>query len=637
MSGVLEQKTSGSDPNVDRKILACLNLENPRSFFLFAGAGSGKTRSLVTALNGLREILGRRMLLRGQQIAVITYTNAACDEIKRRLDFDPLLSVSTIHSFVWELIQGFNVDIRSRLAAMLAEEITELEALQRKGRGVSQASADRARSIEAKRKRLEALPTIRRFIYNPNGENRGRDSLNHSEVIKIGAFLLSNKPLMQELLIRRFPILLIDESQDTNRFLIESFISVQATHKSCFSLGLFGDTMQRIYSDGKADLGRNLPDDWERPEILTNHRCPRRVLKLINKIRSAVDSHQQQSKADAVEGHLQLFIAPVTTSDKQGVEALARRKMAEVSGDEKWLQLEQVKLLTLEHHMAAKRMGFLEMFDPLDKIGDFATGLRDGTLPMVRFFAESVLPLVDARLKGNEFAAMAVVRKASPLLQMTALQAAGNDQLYQINSVKRAVEELMKLFPDGAQPRFLDVLECVAQSKLFEIPESLIPFAEEANRSAAVAERTEGEDDAESEEAVSKSLKAIRSFLGTPFWQIKAYAAYVKGETPCATHQGVKGLEFPRVMVVMDDEEARGFLFSYEKLFGAKPKTATDLKNEQEGKETGIERTRRLFYVTCSRTESSLAIIAYTSQPEHVADYARRQGWFEPGEIQVLP
>ena len=38
------------DDKVDEELLACLNLQNPKSFFLFAGAGSGKTRSLVKVL-----------------------------------------------------------------------------------------------------------------------------------------------------------------------------------------------------------------------------------------------------------------------------------------------------------------------------------------------------------------------------------------------------------------------------------------------------------------------------------------------------------------------------------------------------------------------------------------------------------
>ena len=42
------------DAAADAEIAGCLTLSSPRSFFLFAGAGSGKTRSLVTALNHVR-------------------------------------------------------------------------------------------------------------------------------------------------------------------------------------------------------------------------------------------------------------------------------------------------------------------------------------------------------------------------------------------------------------------------------------------------------------------------------------------------------------------------------------------------------------------------------------------------------
>ena len=66
---------------------------------------------------------------------------------------------------------------------------------------------------------------------------------------------------------------------------------------------------------------------------------------------------------------------------------------------------------------------------------------------------------------------------------------------------------------------------------------------------------------------------------------------YVSDNSSFGTHQGIKGLEFPRVMVILDDEESRGFLFSYEKLFGAKAPTQTDIKNESEGKETSVDRT----------------------------------------------
>ena len=91
-----------------------------------------------------------------------------------------------------------------------------------------------------------------------------------------------------------------------------------------------------------------------------------------------------------------------------------------------------------------------------------------------------------------------------------------------------------------------------------------------------------------------------------------------------------------QVRIVIDDEEARGFLFSYEKLFGAKGKSDTDAKNEAEGKETAIDRTRRLFYVTCSRAEQSLAVAAYSANPAAVRETVIRQGWFSEDEVEML-
>lgn len=50
------------------------------------------------------------LLLQGRRIAVITYTNAARDEIARRLQNGALVEVSTIHSFAWALIKGCTED-----------------------------------------------------------------------------------------------------------------------------------------------------------------------------------------------------------------------------------------------------------------------------------------------------------------------------------------------------------------------------------------------------------------------------------------------------------------------------------------------------------------------------------------------
>jgi DNA helicase II / ATP-dependent DNA helicase PcrA len=624
-----------ADDPADEQISASLDLDRPISFFLFADAGSGKTRSLVNALNSLREKSGKRLRLYGRRIGVITYTNAACDEIKSRLEFDPLVEVSTIHSFVWSLISGHNADIKQWLRTNLTTEIAELEDLQRRGKAGSKAALDRDEAIKAKQKRLATLDSIKSFIYNPNGDNRERNSLNHSEVIKIGADFLTQKPTMQRILIGKFPIVMIDESQDTNKLLMEAFLKLQTEYKQRFCLGLFGDVMQRIYADGKEDLGQELPSDWAKPTKKLNHRCPRRIIRLINRIRSSVDGHEQTARSDSEEGFVRLFILPSDSADKTGAERRAAEKMASVTGDHLWCEPEtHVKTLILEHHMAAKRMGFLAMFSALDPIEHLRTGLRDGSLPALRFFSQLLLPLLKAKQRGDDFAVAAIVRKASPLLSRAALKAAGTGQRTKVQEARDAVKELMTLWAENRNPHFLDVMSCVSRTGLFEVPESLRPFAarEERLRRETEDGRTLPLDEEEQSDA---ELAAWDKFLQAPFAEIEPYEQYISGRAAFETHQGVKGREFERVMVVMDDAEARGFMFNYEKLFGAKEKTKTDIENEREGKDSSIERTRRLFYVTCSRAKKSLAIVAYSSNPPKIKDYVVREGWFDEGEIEI--
>ncbi|MED5681991.1 hypothetical protein VZ111_22970, partial [Enterobacter hormaechei] len=70
---------------------------------------------------------------------------------------------------------------------------------EKKGRPGTKASAARQAQIESKQRRLERLAEIKVFTYNPNGDNRERSSLNHSEVIKIFATFLLEKQLMQRI------------------------------------------------------------------------------------------------------------------------------------------------------------------------------------------------------------------------------------------------------------------------------------------------------------------------------------------------------------------------------------------------------------------------------------------------------
>jgi DNA helicase II / ATP-dependent DNA helicase PcrA len=620
------------DKNVDFEIYDCIDPNNPKSFFLFAGAGSGKTRTLVNVLSKFKENFGKEFRLKNKKIAIITYTNAAADEIVHRLAYDPIFNVSTIHSFCWDLIQNFTPDIKSWLVVDVKRSIDELNIQLSKSRDVNnKTSVTNKRKIESKTKRLESLDKISKFIYNPNGDNLTKDSLNHAEVISIASHFIVSKDLFKQILINKYPIVLIDESQDTKKDLIEALFLLQSISAEKFSLGLFGDSMQRIYSDGKERLGENLPLDWLRPVKQMNHRSKSRIIDLINKIREDVDGQQQTPRIENSGGVVKFFIVQ-RGSDKLSTEALIRQKMSSITEDNKWADKSisndkndiSVKTLTLEHHMAAIRMGFSTFFSPLYSVDKMKTGLLDGSSASVNFFIKIILPLVIAHKSNNNFEIANIVKKQSPLFDKENIKSV-SDTISILKTAKVNVDKLLKLWDDNNSPTLLEVLNNVNSSKLFKLTADL-KFAIE--RSTITQLETEEEDD--------ELLIAWDIALKADFSEIIKYNDYISENSGFGTHQGVKGLEYDRVMVVIDDAEAKGFMFSYDKLFGTKSLTPGDNKNIAEGKETGIDRTSRLFYVACSRAKESLAIVAYTDSATILKSNLLDYGWFREEEIEIL-
>lgn len=605
------------EDHVDEEIKQCFSKENPKSFFLFAGAGSGKTRSLINTLSYLDQTMGNELSIYSRRVGVITYTNAACDEISRRLRYKTNFSVSTIHSFLWELIKQYQIDIKNWVIQSIKVDITELNEKQAKGRG-GEAAVKRAEDIKRKTARLERIESINKFSYNPNGENIGYDSLNHSEVIQMGCEFIALEETMQEILVNKYPILLIDESQDTKKQLVEALLIVYEKYKDRFIIGMFGDMMQRIYMDGRDDLAECVPVEWIKPVKVMNHRSGKRIIELANAIRKTIDNKQQRERSDAVEGTIRLFLAS-SAANKEKTEQQVARIMAEKSSDVDWLDSSKYKSLILEHHMAARRYGFLNLYVPLNESGFFDASLRDGSIAEISFLSNVIGPLIRATQDKNNFQISKILRQYSPLLSKKVFQQKTDSQVDLLKDVENAIDELTGLWGSEKIPTCIDVLKCVKKTKLFNFDSTYLDDI--------ISDPLEGE---------NKKVTALRCALSVKFDELERYSAYVTGNTKFATHQGMKGLEFPRVMVVIDDAEARGFLFSYEKIFGTKPKSSTDIKNEKEGIDSGISRTTRLFYVTCTRAKESLAVIVYTDDAETSKNTAISNDWFKESEIEII-
>ena len=607
------------DLQVDETLENCI-LSTPRkSFFLFAGAGSGKTHSLVSLLKKIRDSIGNDLLLQGKNVAVITFTNAATDEIINRLDYSPVFHISTIHSFVWDVIKYYQADIKQLYCQYIQEDIQKLNIkIESTKNKTTKTYLSNVEKLGHLRDKLEKAETIDKFVYNPNGSNPEYNALKHAEVIKISATIIMDNMMLQRIIAQRYPILLIDESQDTKKELVDAFFKIQENFGDVFTLGLLGDQKQRIYADGKENMVSIIPAAWEKPVKKMNYRCAKRIIKLANIIGKDLDAHAEQtSREDAIDGLIRLFIVQQHEGiNKDDVEQNVMKIMSNHTGDAKWSGDDaEVKILTLEHMMAARRLGIAQFFGPLSKVNKYQMTFLQGTVSELEFFTKEVLPIADS-MKDDGRIALELLKAYSPLLSKQ-----NTEKPYELYlRCRDEAGKVAEMVNDNSSIR--DVVKAVWDSQLLTVPEVV--------RQASMLMMADIAAD------MDEDLQAWVSVMDLPIDMVRGYDDYVNQRTRFDTHQGVKGLEFERVMVIIDDSESNGFMFSYDKLFGVKDLSETDIRHIEAGEESSIDRTQRLFYVTCTRAKSSLAVVMYTDEPEKVKATVVKKQWFEDEEIEML-
>lgn len=84
-------------------LLGYVNGKKP--FYFLSGAGSGKTHALISLIKKIMQDKKSQLASSSQKILCITYTNNAKDEVISRLGENDLVYVSTIHNFLWDMIQ----------------------------------------------------------------------------------------------------------------------------------------------------------------------------------------------------------------------------------------------------------------------------------------------------------------------------------------------------------------------------------------------------------------------------------------------------------------------------------------------------------------------------------------------------
>lgn len=617
------------DTQADIELRTRLSENGTRHFIMIAGAGSGKTTSLIKALNHLKKIRGHQMQRQAQQIACITYTDVAVEEISGDVGHDSLFHVSTIHSFLWSVIKPFQSDLHVWVRQRLAEKIEEAQIKIDKQRTREATKIKAHADIARYQLQLKQIVSVKQFTYG-TGSDYVNGILGHSDILKLGPSLINEHALMRTVVAQRFPVIFVDESQDTDPNFVSTLKVLAESASQEFCLGFFGDPMQKIYMTGVGNI--SLEENWRVIEKPENFRCPISVLNVINNIRAEADGLvqmrgqmiDQDGELVPAQGTARLFILP---ADHRRAERLVgvRNWLSEQNSDPLWLSDDSegdVRMLVIVHRIAASRLGFLSLYSALnDKApGNLKSGVIDGTAWIVRPFIRFLLPLIQAHREGDDFKVMTLLRQYCPRLQTERL--AGLDIATELERLKIDLAHLDNQMAIGSTVEIGTVISFVRDCELVELDERFEPFLVQYSVGLTFAEN-----------APENSPLRFMFCTSAELW---GYQTYIEDQSPFSTQQGIKGAEFDRVLVVVDDEESTTNSFSYGKYFGLIPLSDRDQENIAEGKETVVDKTRRLFYVCCSRAVKDLAVVIFTADVIEAHTVLNTKGYFDTDSTHLL-
>lgn len=307
---------------------------------------------------------GKALKQNNQKILCITYTNAAKDEILDRLGKNSSVIISTIHEFLWGFIaiqqellmieherkikgelnkieQKINsnalsssVTLADFQAAISDEKFLEVFY------NTPSSPAEKFKSmikeyneyfspylsnvktfsslvkIVIKKYKLEqTLKQIedkksKQIIYNPiqNQDKLEKYVISHDTLLLYSKNIITSQNILKRLFSDRYPYVLVDEYQDTDKKVIDIIDSIRtyASSKKKFMVSFFGDSLQNIYETGVGILPKK--NEYQIIEKKFNRRSSKKIVELIEKIRN--DNFGQQSiYTDFDNGSYKFYVA----------------------------------------------------------------------------------------------------------------------------------------------------------------------------------------------------------------------------------------------------------------------------------------------------------------------------------------
>ena len=536
------ERAKADADKVDEQIIE--TLQSGRSFRVEAGAGSGKTYSLNKVIEWIQANKWVEYDRKKKNVVCITYTNAAVDVISERLSKGSFIIPSTIHSFAWSAIkqyQSFLINVVTTEPDFIADEGDFFE--------------------------IKEVAYTLGHRYKENGIQY----LYHDDVLKLFCKLLDNAKF-RRIFADKYPLILIDEYQDSYAPIVNQFIDYFISEESGPQFGFFGDAWQTIYQFQKA-CGAIEHDNLVVIKKGSNFRSAPRIVELLNYIRPELP---QTSAIDNFPGE----VTVITCDDYTGERRTDRNFKGELPPEELRTRLnrvaenikrntdpkESLKILMITHKVLATQQGYEDILDVLND------GLRDKEDIFLLFFMETVEPIYHALYSLNMqllFDTLGI--KRYPISQ---------------KSEKKKWKSIQDQLCEARNKKAIDVLEVINNTKLIPMPPKLEGWLHLYKNAPAT---------------IYTSDTSIQSFLDLDYAQFIAAIDFLYPEALFSTEHGVKGEEYDNVIFVLSKGWNQYQFETYAPMI-------TGHSVIPNGKEASFERNRNLFYVCCSRPRKRLIL-----------------------------
>lgn len=525
---------------VDKQIIDALR--DGHSFRVEAGAGSGKTYSLNRVIEWIQGNMWFEYSSKKQNVACITYTNAAVEVITERLSKDSFIIPSTIHSFAWNTIKQY----QSYLVNVVT---TDPDFITNEGDFL----------------KVNEVTYTLGHRYKENGVQY----LYHDDVLKLFCKLLDNAKF-RRVFSDKYPLILIDEYQDSYKPIIERFVKYFIAEKKSPQFAFFGDAWQTIYQSNKA-CGLIEHENLDVIKKGANFRSSPRIVQLLNDIRPDLP---QTSAIDNFQGK----VIAITCEDYDGERRTDGNFKGELPPEELKVRLNKIseqikqntadtdtlKILMITHKVLAAQQGYEQL---LSIIND---GLRDKEDPFLLFFMDTVEPIYHAL----------------ETLNMQLLFDTLGIKRYPITkkSEKQKWKDFQEKLQEAREKKAIDVIEVINETKLIPFPPKLDGWYHLYHNAP---------------ETMYSSNTSIQAFLELDYTQFISAIEFLYPEALFSTEHGVKGEEYDNVIFVI----SKGWnMYQFETY----APMITGKVTVPRGKLDSFERNRNLFYVCCSRPRKRL-------------------------------